>query len=798
MKSILKTTKTLIALLIFLMLTATANAQYDRFYYAVEIDGVLCGYATSDVSNVDYRDMQMIETHDTVKLLLKALGQDMNMQIISRYVFYPETYKVALNHTKFKYDAGNIVSTLIEVFDDYALRTEYPNETPDTIQDIAGVIFDNPMGAPYIVEDFVKGGAEEKMYRVYDYIRGHITDQKFTLLGEEDIMLAGQEYKTLLINIYSSTDGTNTKTWVNKDDGMTLRFEIMNRHIYLADESVIKRIKTVDLDNTIFAKVDKNISNFMDISYMKVSADIKSAGELITPESLNFPGQKFEGTVVENHIQGIFEIEPLWYDGTDAPAFPPDFSDNESLNKYLKPEIFIESDHPEIIALAEEITTGSKDSWEAAVRLSEWVGKEIRGAIPGGTTAINTLKTRQGECGSHSRLLTAFCRAAGIPSRLSIGCMYSPWYGGSFGQHAWTEVYMGENIGWIAIDATIQEYDYVDAGHIKLGIGATFQPENMEILDYRIAGGDTTFEISGIPPEYENIIGPYTNFDNRNVLEVQYADGGIGVDIMGRMVLALNDPDEQGHRYAKLSADVYFSFPEDNNGQVDEMIIVERVYAMKNLNEEFVIDEETPEEFKAFMGPYVIMQIQKTFTVIWDQGRLAMLIPDIEGSRPLEKTDVEDRWRDPVDKKEYNIKKNDDGSVSGMDIYVTSILPKGATSAWIFDKTNKSEGLEAAEKEYKALWDARALDLDLSERDMNQLGYKYLNEDSLEDALMVFRLNVESYPESWNVYGSYAEALMKSGEVKEAILNYEKSLELNPDNEHAKEMLEELTLETDK
>ncbi|NQT77598.1 MAG: lasso peptide biosynthesis protein [Bacteroidetes bacterium] len=788
----------LIAFAILLGLMSSTHAQHERIYIAVEIGGVLCGYATTDVSNIDYKGMQMIETHDTVNLLLKALGQEMNMQIISRYVFYPETYKVALNHTQFKYDAGNIVSTLTEVFDDYALRTESPNETPDTIQDIAGVIFDNPLGAPYIVEDFVKGSAEEKEYRVYDYIRGHIADQKFTLLGEEDIMLAGQEYKTLLINIYSSTDGTNTKTWVNKDDGMTLRFEIMNRNIYLADESVIKRIKTVDLDNTIFARVDKSISNFMEMSYLKVSADIKSAGELISVESLNFPGQKFQGTVVENHIIGTFEIEPLWYDGTDAPAFPPDFNNNESLKKYLEPEMFIESDHPEITALAEEITSGSKDSWEAAVHLSEWVGKEIRGAIPGGTTAINTLKTRQGECGSHSRLLTAFCRAAGIPSRLSIGCMYSPWYGGSFGQHAWTEVYMGENIGWIAVDATIQEYDYVDAGHIKLGIGATFQPENMEILDYRIAGADTTSEISGIPPEYENIIGPYTNFDNRNVLEVQYADGGIGVDIMGRIVLALNDPDEDGRRYAKLSASVYFSFPEDSNGQVDEMIIVEKVYAMKNLNEEVAIDEETPEEFKAFMGPYVIMQIQKTFTMLWDQGRLAMLVPDVEEPRPLEKTDVEGRWRDPVDKKEYNLKKNADGSVSGMDIYVSSVLPKGATSAWIFDKTNESEGLEAAEKKYKALWDARALDLEFSEGDMNKLGYKYLGDDRFEEALMVFKLNVDSYPESWNVYDSYAEALMKSGEVEEAILNYEKSVELNPDNEHAKEMLEELTLETDK
>jgi transglutaminase-like putative cysteine protease len=96
----------------------------------------------------------------------------------------------------------------------------------------------------------------------------------------------------------------------------------------------------------------------------------------------------------------------------------------------------------------------------------------------------------EGECGSHSRLLTAFCRASGIPARLSIGCMYSPLYGGSFGQHAWTEVYMGDEAGWVAIDATISEFDYADAGHIRLGTATSFQSEKMEILDYRISGAD--------------------------------------------------------------------------------------------------------------------------------------------------------------------------------------------------------------------------------------------------------------------------------------------------------------------
>jgi len=48
------------------------------------------------------------------------------------------------------------------------------------------------------------------------------------------------------------------------------------------------------------------------------------------------------------------------------------------------------------------------------------------------------------------------------------------------------------------------------------------------------------------------------------------------------------------------------------------------------------------------------------------------------------------------------------------------------------------------------------------------------------------------YPDSFKVYESYAKACMKIGEIDLAILNYSKSLELNPQNNHAKDMLKEL------
>jgi cytochrome c-type biogenesis protein CcmH/NrfG len=61
-----------------------------------------------------------------------------------------------------------------------------------------------------------------------------------------------------------------------------------------------------------------------------------------------------------------------------------------------------------------------------------------------------------------------------------------------------------------------------------------------------------------------------------------------------------------------------------------------------------------------------------------------------------------------------------------------------------------------------------------------------------EEAIEVFKLNVELHPDSFNVYDSLGEAYMNSGDIKNAVNNYKKSLELNPDNANAKEMLKKL------
>ncbi len=75
---------------------------------------------------------------------------------------------------------------------------------------------------------------------------------------------------------------------------------------------------------------------------------------------------------------------------------------------------------------------------------------------------------------------------------------------------------------------------------------------------------------------------------------------------------------------------------------------------------------------------------------------------------------------------------------------------------------------------------------------INSIGYQFLRLKNIKSALEVFRLSVNLFPDSWNVYDSYGEALLMSGDREAAIRNYRKSLELNPGSESSKKMLEKL------
>ena len=105
-----------------------------------------------------------------------------------------------------------------------------------------------------------------------------------------------------------------------------------------------------------------------------------------------------------------------------------------------------------------------------------------------------------------------------------------------------------------------------------------------------------------------------------------------------------------------------------------------------------------------------------------------------------------------------------------------------------FTRTALKDGAGAALEKFSA----ELASGKISEGTINTTGYQLMGRKKIDDAILLFRKNVELHPESWNVYDSLGEAYMNHGDKDLAVKNYEKSVELNPKNENGVATLKKL------
>jgi len=106
--------------------------------------------------------------------------------------------------------------------------------------------------------------------------------------------------------------------------------------------------------------------------------------------------------------------------------------------------------------------------------------------------------------------------------------------------------------------------------------------------------------------------------------------------------------------------------------------------------------------------------------------------------------------------------------------------------------TIASRGIDQAAQQYHDLKASQAAAYNFDESELNTLGYELIHKKEFKEAIRIFQLNVEAYPQSGNADDSLAEAYMDDGNKPQAIANYQKSLRLNPKNGNAVKMLQKL------
>lgn len=110
------------------------------------------------------------------------------------------------------------------------------------------------------------------------------------------------------------------------------------------------------------------------------------------------------------------------------------------------------------------------------------------------------------------------------------------------------------------------------------------------------------------------------------------------------------------------------------------------------------------------------------------------------------------------------------------------------SGAEVIAQSMLNDGIEQGLQLYTELYSSSADTVFFSEFDFNAMGYQLMRINALDEAIAIFKLNVQTYPKSANTYDSLGEAYMLKGDYIRAKKNYEKvfeklpgDLNINPD-----------------
>jgi hypothetical protein len=291
---------------------------------------------------------------------------------------------------------------------------------------------------------FFKGGTTGKVLRVltFDPEEMSIKEVKITVLGE-DKTPDGQPALKLRNDLYPFVDNN---IWVDRQ-GNTLLESVRDGLVITKAEAAEKLTGFV----TGMALSKKDL--IYDFSLIRIVPPLKEAPAKLAGLSVAIEGYGDQIPLLADGWQQVQRQPGRAVISTGTLRRTADTSEKLPPAQYLQPSEGIESDAPELVSKAHELTGTLKDEKAKITALAEWTAAWIEDSIEDGGSALTAFSKRQGNCQTHAKLYTAMARAAGIPTRFVSGLVSQD--GNGFLYHSWAESWLDGR--WTAVDPTFHQ-----------------------------------------------------------------------------------------------------------------------------------------------------------------------------------------------------------------------------------------------------------------------------------------------------------------------------------------------------
>ena len=300
---------------------------------------------------------------------------------------------------------------------------------------------------PYVVTQQLETG-KKFLFNTFD--PSTLSQQVTTVVieGREQIRLGARTEPA--IRLRQSFRGISVVSWVD-GQGRTLK-EQSPAGLSLLRQSVedAKNLPSRAVSLDIIAQTAIPVTTPIADPQSKAALRLKLSGVNLVNFALNGGRQRLDTDRLEIRREEMSQVRAQSIPVTET-----------RLASYLQPTPFMQTDHPSIRALSAKIVQGETNGLRAALKIKDWVYKEIAKeptvSIP---NALEVLQTRKGDCNEHTVLFNALARAAGIPAKTVVGVVYLR---GAFYYHAWSEVWLGD---WVSLDSALNQFP-ADVTHIK-------------------------------------------------------------------------------------------------------------------------------------------------------------------------------------------------------------------------------------------------------------------------------------------------------------------------------------------
>ena len=446
------------------IIAADKEATAENQWQTIWMQDQRIGYAHTTMSQQEM-DSQTIVVSDTLVVMrMKRFGQTLSI----RQIAHSEETKDGelLRFTAIMENPPNSKSMVSGHRDGNTMKlttTVGGKSTTTSIPDMQGIKSSN--WPEHFVEQNGLAPGDQKTFEVFEPQLG----QKFEVTATRN---ANDDETERLVVFKQSIAGSVIETHVVFDENWHAQkttTPLLNMEFRTATEQeALEPIDDVSLDLAVdtMIKVDglSQPHKAKSITYR-----IRVAGT--DPAEIFSATHTYQLKPLENNT---VELQIHAESSTNNSTAPPE-------KKYLEPTPIIESDDESIRKLAERGAPGDGDQLTMAQSLTSFVHGyvEEKSFSTSLGSAVETARSRAGDCTEHAVLLAALLRAKEIPSRVVIGFVYSDHFSAFVG-HMWTEAWFEGR--WQALDAT--RPDGYGPGHIAVSTSSLSEGGNVPATQF--------------------------------------------------------------------------------------------------------------------------------------------------------------------------------------------------------------------------------------------------------------------------------------------------------------------------